>query len=156
MVTFQEKSIKTVKMSKIPLKTPTQLFIDNEFVDSLSKQTFNTYNPSTEELLATVSSAQPEDIDLAVLSSGKAFDSGPWRRFSASERGRLLYSLSALLLKNSENLINLEILDGGISQKTAEMFVYGPVSLLSYYAGFSDKIQGTVLRDMSQWGSVLR
>ncbi|MGM0879182.1 MAG: betaine-aldehyde dehydrogenase, partial [Bacillota bacterium] len=43
-----------------------KLFINGEWVPSASGKTFNTVNPSTGELLAIVSEAQKEDIDLAV------------------------------------------------------------------------------------------
>jgi len=43
-------------MSKPAVKC-TKLFIDGEFVDSLSKKTFPTIDPSTEEVISNVNEA---------------------------------------------------------------------------------------------------
>ena len=42
------------------------MFINGEFVPSISRKTFETYNPATEDVLAVVCEAQEEDIDIAV------------------------------------------------------------------------------------------
>ncbi|MDL2417985.1 aldehyde dehydrogenase family protein [Bacillus shihchuchen] len=43
-----------------------KMFINGEFVPSISEKTFETYNPATEDVLAVVYEAQEEDIDTAV------------------------------------------------------------------------------------------
>ena len=54
------------------------------------------------------------DVDLAVKAARKAFHSkSPWRRMSASERGRLLNKLADLIEKNADELAALESLDNG-------------------------------------------
>jgi aldehyde dehydrogenase (NAD+) len=45
---------------------PTQLFINNVWVDSLDGETFETLNPATGEKIADVSSAKAADVDVAV------------------------------------------------------------------------------------------
>lgn len=52
----------TLDVSKIE----TRLFIDNEFVNSVSGKTFDTVNPATEEVICSVQEADREDVDLAV------------------------------------------------------------------------------------------
>lgn len=49
-----------------------KLYINGEFVESKSQKTFDTYNPATGEVLATVFEAGAEDIDLAVKAARKA------------------------------------------------------------------------------------
>jgi hypothetical protein len=44
----------------------TRLFINNEFVPSVSGKTFDTVNPSTEEVICSVYEAEPADVDKAV------------------------------------------------------------------------------------------
>ena len=65
-----------------------KMFINGEFVPSISGKTFETYNPATEDVLAVVYEAQEEDIDVAVKAARSAFESGPcrndYRRKSAS------------------------------------------------------------------------
>ncbi len=43
----------------------TQIFINNQFVNSVSGKTFPTYNPATEEVIANVQEADAADVDLA-------------------------------------------------------------------------------------------
>lgn len=57
------------------------LFINGQTQAALSGRTFDTISPSTGELLAKVSQAGKEDIDLAVAAARKAFE-GEWRRFN--------------------------------------------------------------------------
>ena len=45
---------------------PNQLFINGEFVDARSGETFATSNPATEEKITDVASAGTEDVDAAV------------------------------------------------------------------------------------------
>ena len=54
-------------------KSPFQLFINNEFRPSVSGKTFETINPSTEEVIANVSEGDKADVDLAVAAAKEAF-----------------------------------------------------------------------------------
>ncbi|KAL8136912.1 hypothetical protein V2J09_002913 [Rumex salicifolius] len=56
----------------------TKLFINGEFVDSISGKTFETRDPRNGEVLAEVAEGDKEDIDLAVNAAREAFDHGPW------------------------------------------------------------------------------
>lgn len=44
----------------------TRLFINNEFVNSVSGKTFDTINPATEEVICSVQEADAADVDIAV------------------------------------------------------------------------------------------
>lgn len=68
-----------------------QLFIDNEFVDSVNGLTFQTIDPATEEVICEVSEGRAEDIDKAVAAARRAFNLGSeWRTMDASKRGELM------------------------------------------------------------------
>ena len=69
---------------------PRKMLINGRWVDSISGKTFPTYNPATGEVLAQIAEGDREDIEQAVRAARKAFDHGPWRKLTASERGRLL------------------------------------------------------------------
>ena len=71
------------------LEKPRKMLINGNWVDAVSGKTFPSYDPSTGEVLATIAEGDRADIDLAVKAARKAFDNGPWRKMSASERGRL-------------------------------------------------------------------
>ncbi len=52
----------------------------------ISGKTFKTFNPSNEEVLIEVQESDKQDVDIAVKSARKAFDSGARTKTSAFER----------------------------------------------------------------------
>ena len=57
-----------------------KLFINGEWVESASGQTFTATNPANGETLATCANAGPEDVDKAVDAAWSAFAS--WKKTS--------------------------------------------------------------------------
>lgn len=92
---------------------PTQLLINNEWVDSISSRRFETINPATGEVICEVAEADASDVDKAVQAARTAFTSGKWPKMSATQRGELLYKLADLIEQNIEELARLESLDNG-------------------------------------------
>jgi acyl-CoA reductase-like NAD-dependent aldehyde dehydrogenase len=76
---------------------PGKLLIDGQWLDG-SKH-FDTINPATGDVLTQVAEASRMDVDRAVTAARKAFDdrTGPWRRMSASDRGKLIWKLADLI-----------------------------------------------------------
>ena len=132
--------------TQVPIKQ-TKILVDNKWVDSVSGKTFETINPATGEVLAKVAEADSADVDLAVKAARKAFHSkAPWRKMSASERGRLLNRLADLIEKNADELATLESLDNGKPRhvaRTADLPL--TIACYRYYAGWADKIQGKTI-----------
>jgi aldehyde dehydrogenase (NAD+) len=54
-----------------------KMLIDGKWVDAASGKKFETQNPATGELLATVAEGDAEDINRAVAAARRAFE-GPW------------------------------------------------------------------------------
>ncbi|MEM6445891.1 MAG: aldehyde dehydrogenase family protein [Cyanobacteria bacterium P01_D01_bin.123] len=125
---------------------PTQLLIDNEWVDSLSGKTFETLNPSTGELIGTLAEAGTADVDRSVRAARRAFERGEWAEMSARRRGKLLFKLADAIERYSEKLAQLETLDNGkpLSQSLAAD-VPLTVQCYRYFAGWADKIQGRTI-----------
>jgi phenylacetaldehyde dehydrogenase len=123
-----------------------KILINGKWVDAISGKTFPTYNPATGQVLARIAEGDKEDIDLAVKSARAAFDKGPWRRLTASERGRLIWKLADLLEENLEEFAKLETLDNGKPLKIARVAdVPLAVDLLRYMAGWATKIEGNTI-----------
>jgi len=123
-----------------------KILINGKWVDAVSGKTFPTYNPATGEVLARIAEGDKEDIDRAVNSARAAFENGPWRRLTASERGRLIWKLADLLEENLEEFAKLETLDNGKPLKIARVAdVPLAVDLLRYMAGWATKIEGNTI-----------
>ncbi|XP_045529141.1 aldehyde dehydrogenase X, mitochondrial-like isoform X1 [Pieris brassicae] len=132
-------------MVKVDVKY-TKLFINNEWVDAVSKKTFPTINPQNETIIIQVAEGDKADIDLAVAAARKAFHRySPWRTMDASQRGFLLLKLADLMEAQARYLAELETLDCGKPVKTAEEEVYYSASVFRYYAGKADKIHGNTI-----------
>src|SRR4029079_13725674 len=111
-----------------------------------SGKTFPTYNPATGEALAHVAEGNSVDVDRAVLAARKAFESGPWHRLTASERGRLIWKLGDLLESHLEEFAQLEALDNGKPVGVARVAdVPLAVDLFRYMAGWATKIEGNTI-----------
>jgi len=123
--------------------SPGRLMINNEWVDGSRR--FNTINPATGEVLTQIPEAMREDVEKAVWAARHAFEdrSGPWRKMSASERGRLLWKIAELVEQNIEELAELETLDNGkpiFESRYVDMPMVADV--LRFYAGLATKIHG--------------
>jgi len=119
------------------------MLVNGKWVDSVSGKTFPTYDPSTGEVLALVAEGDRPDIDLAVKAARKAFESGPWRKLTASERGRLIWKLADLVEAHLEEFAYLESLDNGKPLTIARAAdVPLAVDLFRYMAGWATKIEG--------------
>ena len=105
-------------MSKhfVPENLPTHLqhYINGEFVDSIGGATFDVQEPVTNTNYATVASAQPEDVDLAVAAASKAFKEGPWSKMLPRERSRVLHKIADIVESRDEELSLLESYDSGL------------------------------------------
>ncbi len=125
---------------------PRKMLIDGAWVGAASGRTFPVYNPATGEILATVAEGDKEDIDRAVLAARKAFDEGPWRKMTASQRGRLIWKLADLLEQHTEEFAQLESLDNGKPLTVARIAdVPLSIDLFRYMAGWATKIEGNTI-----------
>ena len=125
---------------------PRKMLINGRWVGAASGKLFPTYNPATGEVLAQVAEGDRDDIDQAVQAARKAFDNGPWRRMTASERGRLIWKLADLLEQHTEEFGYIESLDNGKPLNIAKAAdVPLAVDLFRYMAGWATKIEGNTI-----------
>jgi len=123
-----------------------QMLVGGKWVDSASGKTFETINPATAEVICQVAEGDKADIDKAVKAARKAFESGPWPKMAASERGRLLHKLADAIEANIDELAALETLDNGKplrDSRAADLPL--TVKCYRYYAGWADKIHGKTI-----------
>lgn len=124
---------------------PTGLFIDGEFVSSVSGKTFPVIDPSTEDVITEVYEGFSEDVDAAVAAAGKAFAESDWATCDPAVRGKLLYKLLDLIERDKELLAGIESLDNGKAIQLAR----GDIELVANYirltAGWCDKLYGDLV-----------
>ena len=123
-----------------------KLFINNQFVDAVSGNTFPTLNPATEEEICRVAEGDKDDIDLAVQAARKAFKLGSeWRTMDASRRGQMLNKMAELMERDYEYIAALESLDSGKPVEASRGDLDHALTIWRYFAGWADKIHGNTL-----------
>jgi len=131
--------------TKVDIK-PGRLLIDGQWVEG--SKTFDSINPATEEVLTKVVEASAADVDRAVAAARRTYEdrNGPWRKLSASERGRLLWKLSDLIEKNIDEMAELETLDNGkpiFESRYVDMPMV--IDVLHYYTKLATKIHSETM-----------
>src|SRR5579862_782607 len=125
---------------------PRQALIDGRWQSAQGEETFDVFNPATEEVIARVADCKKADVDLAVAAARKAFDSGPWPDMSPSARGKILWKIGDLILENIEELAQLEALNNGKPIGVARAAdVPLAADLFHYMAGWATKIEGNTI-----------
>jgi aldehyde dehydrogenase (NAD+) len=119
-------------------------FINNEWVEGVDKKSFEVINPTTEEVICSVSEATEKDVDIAVSAARTAFE-GIWKKVSPSDRGKMMLKLADLAEKNTDLLAAVESLDNGKSITMARGDVAAVVGCIRYYGGWADKIEGKTI-----------
>ena len=95
-------------------------YINGKWIDSTSKQFVDVLSPSDNKVFAKIQNSNSEDVDNAVNSAKVAFESGEWSKLTAVDRGRLLCKLSDEILKNKDELADIEAKDTGKPLKQAK------------------------------------
>ena len=123
---------------------PTELFINGELRPSKSRKTIPQINPATEEQFCAVAAATLDDLHDAVDGAHRAFLL-QWRDLTPRKRTDLLFSLAALIRKNSEALAQLECRNIGKPISYARDEVELGARVFEYYAGAIGKFFGQTI-----------
>lgn len=123
------------------LPEETRLYINGEFVDGDSSETFTTRDPTTGEVLAEIPAGNVVDVDRAVTSAHEAYER-EWRDATPSERQRILSEMAAVVEDHQKTLARLEVLDTGktITEAMGDMALI--VDHLTYYAAAARNVTG--------------
>ncbi|HWN21765.1 MAG TPA: aldehyde dehydrogenase family protein, partial [Gaiellaceae bacterium] len=117
------------------------LFVGGELVSPRSKEWFPTISPATEEQLAEVAQAGPDDVNLAVKAARGAYENG-WSALPPSERAKYLFRIARIIQERSRELAVLESLNGGKPiRESRDVDVPLAAAHFFYYAGWADKLE---------------
>lgn len=99
-------------------------------------------NPTTEEIISRLREADANEVDAAVRSARRAFDTGPWPRMDINERKDILYSIRDHLRKNAEELAYLECLNTGLPLQSVRVHVQRMARNFEFFAEVASTVHG--------------
>jgi len=115
------------------------LFIGGQWLDPA--ETYTTISPATEEPLAEIAQATPDEVTDAVAAARVAFEDG-WSSLPGSERAKYLFRIARILQERSREFAVLESLNGGKPIKESrDVDVPLAAAHFFYYAGWADKLE---------------
>ncbi len=117
------------------------LYINGQYSEASSGETFNTLNPATGEIIAEVDQASSNDIERAIEAAKAGFK--VWSAMTAIERSRILHKAVAILRERNGELAALEVMDTGKPlQEALEVDIVTGADVIEYYAGLAPAMQG--------------
>lgn len=122
--------------------THKRMYIDGEWVDSCSQETFEVINPATGEVIAHVTKGNREDTVRAIAAARVAFDESGWAYSHARERANLLWKVADLIEQRAEEFARIDTLNNGKPLRESTYDVSDAVNQFRYYAGLCTKPQG--------------
>jgi aldehyde dehydrogenase (NAD+) len=103
-----------------PQVTTYKQYIDGEWTDAASGETYEVVNPSNEEVIARVPAGAEDDADRAVAAARRAFDKGEWRNKTQQQRTQVMYEIARYLQDHSAEWAMIESQQAGaILRKTS-------------------------------------
>jgi acyl-CoA reductase-like NAD-dependent aldehyde dehydrogenase len=134
-------SLDSLKAEAEGLSYRNQAFIDGNYVDAASGQTFDCVSPIDGRVLTKVAACDEEDVNRAVASARRAFDKGDWRDMAPAKRKRKLLAFADLIDKHSSELALLETLDMGKPiRDSSRIDMPAVANCMRWYAEAIDKL----------------
>ena len=139
----------TIEATRHPFTTGTEvkrMLINGEWVRAASGKTFESRNPATGDVLATVAEGDKEDIDRAVAAARAAFE-GSWSKWKPYERQALLLKIAEIVEKHYDELSMLDTLDMGAPIARTRGTKQRVLGMLRWYAGMATSIHGETIEN---------
>ncbi len=128
------------------LSDAAKAFISKDFGTAADGRTFETLDPSSGGVIASLPLGGQAEVDAAVAAAQAAFAEGSaWRTMPPVQRGRILINIADQLERHADELAELESLDNGKPVKFARhVDVASSIAHFHYFAGWPSKIEGRV------------
>jgi acyl-CoA reductase-like NAD-dependent aldehyde dehydrogenase len=118
-----------------------EMLIGGEWRQGAAHEELEVVNPATEEVVDSVPSASPEDVELAVATAKRAF--GEWSRTDVEQRAAILAKAAALIEENAKDLAATLTAEQGKPLAEARGEVTHLAHGVHYYAEAATKVRGS-------------
>ncbi len=123
-------------------------FIDGKRTESAAGARAEVIDPSTGEIVETVTLATPADVDQAVQAAAAAYRT--WSRTTPAERSGILARFARLLDDRAEEIAQLESRQAGKPIRLAREFdVPGTIDNVDFFAGAARNLEGKATAEYS-------
>ncbi|MGL4241427.1 MAG: aldehyde dehydrogenase family protein, partial [Beijerinckiaceae bacterium] len=119
--------------------------IDGKSSPAADGRTLDCICPSDGLPFAAIPRSGQAEIDAAVAAARTAFETGPYGRMTATERGRILVRIGELILALHEELAGLEAADCGKPMKQARADMTAAARYFEFYGTAADKVHGETI-----------
>ncbi len=126
------------------------LYIDGEWTSAASGATSPVVNPYDASTIGAVDVADDADVQRAIGSARRAFDTTDWPWLAPAERGAVLARTAELLARDLEAIALDETLNTGKALRESRMDVEDVIKVFRYYAALADKEAGRLVATESQ------
>ena len=124
-----------------------KLLIDGQFVESSTSQWRDVVNPATQEVLARVPFATPEELNAAVAAAKRAFKT--WRKTAIGTRARIFLKYQQLIRENMGELAALLTAEQGKTLPDAEGDVFRGLEVVEHAAGIGNLQLGELANNVA-------
>jgi betaine-aldehyde dehydrogenase len=146
----------TTRHPELDRRAPEAMLIGGRWVQATDGGTLDTWCPATGELIATLPSASPADVDIAVRAASEAYAS-TWSDTSPKQRADVLFELADRLERDSDRLAMIDVVDNGSTLRKMRADVTAGVNLMRTYAGLIPTITGrTIPLDANSFNYTVR
>lgn len=116
------------------------LIIDGKEIAALDGATSETVSPTTNEVLGIVPKAGNADAVAAIEAAHRAFESGPWSRFTPLDRSRVLHRIADILRERIDEISRIETMNSGKIIVESRGDVLASANCFEYYGNLAGQI----------------
>src|SRR5256885_1596162 len=124
-----------------------KLLINGKLVESQSTQWRDVVNPATQEVLARVPFATPDEVNAAVANAKEAFKT--WRKTPIGQRARIFLKLQQLIRENMKELAALLTAEQGKTLPDAEGDVFRGLEVVEHAANIGSLQLGELANNVA-------
>ena len=115
------------------IQRPEEFYVGGQWVKPHGAKRLEVIYPVTEKSIGSCPEADIEDVERAVAAAREAFDNGPWRKMSYTERGRMLLKAAEIFQRRAEDFTKSWIVEMGCAVNLAGPGGHAPGGIFRYY-----------------------